>query len=314
LSFGVEPKLEELHPDLDNHILIIDGSKKNWSIIANYLPLCRNHFSNTAENHELLLRQNNYDLIIINSESTNVDALEIISQIRSEIYSCQVPILLLSDQSVDRSRLATAFELGVSDMLPLPIDGNELVARCRNLLKKKLYQDKLHDHIDRTIQMVAIDPLTGLYNRRYLDKHLQTLNSTAAAIQISLLMVDIDHFKSINDRFGHMFGDLIILMISNVLLSHTRSFDTVSRYGGEEFAILLPGTSIIEAGQIADRLLNEVRSLSDRPEIPEHLKVTVSIGVASKVSRDQSVTSLLHGADKALYRAKYLGRNRVETD
>jgi two-component system cell cycle response regulator len=176
-----------------------------------------------------------------------------------------------------------------------------------------LYQDRLQDHIDKTIQLVAIDPLTGLYNRRYLDKHLHTLFSSGGNADVSLLMIDIDHFKSINDEFGHIFGDSIIRTISNVLITNTRSFDTVSRYGGEEFAVLLPGTNLKEAVQIADRLLNEVRALPGRMKAAEHLNLSVSIGITSNTIEGQSPMSLLHAADTALYKAKCLGRNRLET-
>jgi two-component system, cell cycle response regulator len=313
VSFGIEQQSMAFDLSLDCKILVIDDVGENKYSVSQSLDLCKNMFvSSAVELEEAMARANLFDLILLNLSFRSADSLEVISRIRSETHSQQIPILVISDHFADRNRLATAFEIGASDWITVPIDCNELAARCKNLLKRKLYQDRLQDHIDRTIQLVAVDPLTGLYNRRYLDKHLHTLFSAGGDTDVSLLMVDIDHFKSINDRFGHIFGDSIIRVISSVLVSNTRSFDTVSRYGGEEFAILLPGTNAKEAAQIADRLLVEVRSLPSRMELPEQLTLSVSIGVTFKTVECQSPSSLLHVADTALYRAKCLGRNRLE--
>jgi two-component system cell cycle response regulator len=313
VSFGIEQQSTAHGLNVDSEILIVDDINENQSALSSSLTLCKNTFvSSATELEEAISHVELYNLILVNLSFKSEDSLEVISRIRSETRSRQIPILVISDHFADRNRLATAFEIGASDWITVPIDCNELAARCRNLLKRKLYQDRLQDHIDRTIQLVAVDPLTGLYNRRYLDKHLHTLSSTGADTDVSLLMIDIDHFKSINDRFGHIFGDSIIRVISSVLLSNTRSFDTVSRYGGEEFAILLPGTNMKEAVQIANRLLVEVRSLPSRMEVAEQLTLSISIGVTSNTIERQSPTSLLHAADTALYKAKCLGRNRLE--
>jgi two-component system cell cycle response regulator len=312
-SFGIEQQLVAFDLNVDSEILVIEDANENKFSISHSLNLCKSTFvSSATELDEAISQANLFNLILLNLSFKPADSLEIISRIRSELHSQQIPILVISDHLADRNRLATAFEIGASDWITVPIDCNELSARCKNLLKRKLYQDRLQDHIDRTIQLVAVDPLTGLYNRRYLDKHLHTLFSAGGDTDVSLLMVDIDHFKSINDRFGHIFGDSIIRVISSVLVSNTRSFDTVSRYGGEEFAILLPGTNVKEAVQIADRLLVEVRSLPSRIESSEQLTLSISIGVTSKTIESQSPASLLHAADMALYKAKCLGRDRLE--
>ena len=313
-SFGIEQQASIFDWEADIKILVIDDALDNQAIISNSLGISKNTFITSAiELEKILSCPAPYSLILINLSFKTLDSLEIVSRLRSEAHSQQIPILIIADQQLaDRHRLVMAFELGVSDWITVPIDCNELAARCKNLLKRKLYQDRLQDHIDNTIRLVAVDPLTGLYNRRYLDKHLLTLFSTGGSADVSLLMIDIDHFKSINDRFGHIFGDSIIRIISDVLMSNTRSFDTVSRYGGEEFAILLPGTDMKEAIQIADRLLDGVRALPRKMKAVEHLNLSISIGVTSNTIECQSPMSLLHAADTALYRAKCLGRNRLE--
>lgn len=313
ISFGIEQRSIALNLSADSEILIVDDVHEHQLTLSNSLIPCKKTIVYSTEDLDKCVSQASiFDLILLNLSFKSADCLEIISRIRSETHSQQVPILVVADHLVDRNRLATAFELGASDWITAPIDCNEVVARCKNSLKRKRYQDGLQDHIDRTIQLVAIDPLTGLYNRRYLDKHLNTLFATEGEIKVSLLMIDIDHFKSINDRFGHVFGDSIIRIISGVLASNTRAFDTVSRYGGEEFVILLPGTDIKEAMQIANRLLEEVRSLPSRIDIPDQLTLSVSIGVTSNSYEYHSPASLLHAADLALYKAKCLGRNRLE--
>jgi two-component system cell cycle response regulator len=312
-SFGIEQQSMTFAWETDSKVLMIDDVHDNRTLVSNSLTLSRSiSVSSLPELDDVLLQTEFYNLILINLSFKPLDALEIISRIRSEGRFQQIPILVISDQFTERNRLAVAFELGASDCITAPIDCNELTVRCKNLLRRKLYQNRLQDHIDRTIQLVAVDPLTGLYNRRYLDKHLHTLFSAGGSSDVSLLMIDIDHFKSINDQFGHIFGDSVIRTISNVLISNTRSFDTVSRYGGEEFAILLPGTNMKEALQIADRLLSEVRSLPSRMETIGHLSLSISIGVVSNTIVCQSAVSLLQAADTALYKAKCLGRDRVE--
>jgi two-component system cell cycle response regulator len=166
--------------------------------------------------------------------------------------------------------------------------------------------------VDTAIEMMAVDPLTGLFNRRYLQKHLNTLYITGALRNISILMIDIDHFKSINDRFGHAFGDIVIRSISSALLDNTRAFDTVTRYGGEEFIILLPGTGVAEASVIADRLLVSVRSLEFNVSLNQELRVSVSIGIALVAEETAAPEYILNEADKALYKAKSTGRDRFE--
>jgi two-component system cell cycle response regulator len=294
-------------------VAIVDNNRENSTIIQECLKCNEIKFvSSEHEIEEIFAQRDIPDLIIVNLLFSGIDPLELISRIRAEPRTHQTVILTLFDRNIDRTLLLRAFELGASDWLEFPLDGNELVVRCKNHIKRKIYQDKLQRHVDTAIEMMAVDPLTGLFNRRYLQKHLNTLYITGALRNISILMIDIDHFKSINDRFGHAFGDIVIRSISSALLDNTRAFDTVTRYGGEEFVILLPGTGVAEASVIADRLLVSVRSLEFNVSLNQELRVSVSIGIALVAEETAAPEYILNEADKALYKAKSTGRDRFE--
>jgi two-component system, cell cycle response regulator len=313
IALGIDVVDVDIDSITPRRVLIIDNNRENALIIQEYLKCDDIKFVSTEQGIEkFLMQQDVPDLVIVNLLVGGIDPLELISRARAEPQTHQSVILALFDRNIDRTLLLRAFELGASDWLELPIDGNELVVRCRNHIKRKIYQDKLQRHVDTAIEMMAVDPLTGLFNRRYLQKHLNTLYIAGTLRNISILMVDIDHFKSINDRFGHAFGDIVIRSISLVLLDNTRSFDTVTRYGGEEFVVLLPGTSVAEASVIAERLLVSVRSLEFDVALNHELGVSVSIGVSSVTEETSAPEYILNEADKALYKAKSTGRNRFE--
>ncbi len=165
-------------------------------------------------------------------------------------------------------------------------------------------------HYARTSRM---DALTGLFNRRWLDEVLdrQCRRCAEDATTMSLILVDIDHFKQVNDRFGHLFGDEALKAVANHLCSGTRPLDIAARFGGEEFAVLLHGVDLRGAVEIAERIRNDIAE-ADILGPEAAMKLTVSMGVAQLQEFEQPV-ALLETADRALYEAKHLGRNRVVT-
>ncbi|MCZ7566402.1 MAG: GGDEF domain-containing protein [Burkholderiales bacterium] len=162
------------------------------------------------------------------------------------------------------------------------------------------------------------DPLTGLYNRRHLDRRLEEEvgKSVRYGIPLSVLLLDVDHFKSVNDRLGHAVGDRVLIALARLMLQAARKSDFVTRYGGEEILLLAPHTALADACLLADRLRRSVESLpiapADAPAAGAPIKVTVSIGVAALGPEVPDGPALLKMADDALYRAKHGGRNRVE--
>jgi two-component system cell cycle response regulator len=219
--------------------------------------------------------------------------------------------MLMIAEPEERDRILRGFDLGANDWLLLPVDENELRVRARNQIRRKFYQDRLRADLGTALEMALTDALTGLYNQRYLLRHLHGLLNGGEARDIAVLMIDVDHFKQVNDEYGHAAGDKALRAVAEVLRDNTRAFDSVARYGGEEFVVVMPGAGIEDAMQAAERLRTaiETTTFAWQPDVACHL--TISVGIAT--SEHQSITpeALLHKADSALYDAKRAGRNRV---
>jgi two-component system, cell cycle response regulator len=261
----------------------------------------------------MLARAGSYDLFIVSLSLKGQDGLRLCSQLRSTEQTRNTPVLALVEES-ETPRILRALEMGVNDYLVRPIDRNELVARVRTQLKRKLYTEKLRQNLDMSVEFAVTDQLTGLYNRRYMASHIGTLIANAAdsGRELSLLILDIDYFKSINDTHGHDVGDQILREFAKRIVSNVRSVDLACRYGGEEFVVIMPDTDLSFAYMVAERVRQQVASQSfviDRA--PGEVHVTISIGVTTSEGKGDTPEALLRRADQALYRAKRDGRNRV---
>jgi two-component system cell cycle response regulator len=253
------------------------------------------------------------DLVIASMGGSDGDPLRLVSHSRASEQTRQVPILLVAEDS-DLPRLAKGLDLGANDYILRPIDRNELIARVRTQIRRKRLHDRLRENYHRSLSLALTDPLTGLYNRRYLAAHLDGMMARAddSAKGPALLLFDIDRFKQVNDTYGHLGGDEVLCEIASRTLHDVRSFDLVARYGGEEFLVVMPETSLQVALVVAERLR---LSIAERPfavsGAAAMIPVTVSVGVATALSLEDSPTELLRRADEALYAAKNNGRNRV---
>jgi len=212
---------------------------------------------------------------------------------------------------------AAGLEIGVNDYLVRPIDRNELVARARTQIRKKRYGERLRDNVQQSIEMAITDSLTSLYNRRYMESHLGSLVEQAASRgkPLSLLVLDIDYFKSVNDGFGHDAGDDVLREFATRIRKSIRGIDLACRYGGEEFVVVMPETDMAVAAVVAERIRRRIAS--EPFQINQgagSLDVTISIGLAALATVDDSAATILKRADQALYRAKRDGRNRVVAD
>jgi two-component system cell cycle response regulator len=209
--------------------------------------------------------------------------------------------------------LVRGLEIGVNDYLTRPVDANELMARVRTQIKKKRYTERLRDNVQMSIEMAVTDPLTGLYNRRYMETHVRTLVDQAASRgrPLAVMMLDIDYFKSINDSWGHDTGDDVLREFAIRIKKSIRGIDLACRYGGEEFVVVMPETDMAVATMVAERLR---RAIAGEPfsiqQEARSIDVTISIGIA-ELGRDETAAMVLKRADQALYRAKRDGRNRV---
>lgn len=247
-----------------------------------------------------------FDLIVLSLSLQADDPLRLASRLRAAEATQDIPLLLVAEQA-HRERLLRGVDMGANDWLLRPVDLNELRARARNQIRRKIYQDRLRMDLGQALEAALIDSLTGLHNRRHMQRHLEGLLVGPGGMPVSVLMVDIDHFKRINDTLGHAEGDVALRAVADVLRGRVRVFDSVARIGGEEFVIAMPGTRPEEAMAAAERVRQAVAAATIGPQ---GLSVTVSIGVGF-ATPGTAPDDLLKQADMALYEAKRAGRNRV---
>jgi len=254
------------------------------------------------------------DLIIVNLAARGFDGLRLCARVRSDEATRQIPILAVIDPDA-RERMVRAFDLGVNDILPRPINRQELAARVSTQVRHKRYADYLRGALDETLESAVTDSLTGLHNRRYIDGRLRRLMARAAQSDgepVSVLLCDIDRFKQINDTWGHDAGDEILRQFAERVRSKVRAVDLACRYGGEEFLIVMPDTTLDFAAAAAERFRRAIEAEPFRIETgARELDVTASVGVAQSDPRDE-LEALIKRADTALYAAKEGGRNRVK--
>lgn len=252
-----------------------------------------------------------YDLIVLSLSMTCDDPLRLASRLRATDVTHDIPLLLVAEPE-QRDRILRGFDLGANDWLLRPVDSNELRVRARNQIRRKFYQDRLRADLGHALEMALTDPLTGFYNQRYLMRHLGALLSTGQPNGIAVMMVDVDHFKSVNDKWGHAVGDRALKAVAEMLRGRTRVFDSIARYGGEEFVVVIPGAGPQDAMTAAERLRSSIARMPFEPMPGKVHPLTVSIGISFSGSQTSTAEDLLEVADAAMYRAKHGGRNRVE--
>ncbi|HLO40993.1 MAG TPA: diguanylate cyclase [Phycisphaerales bacterium] len=251
-----------------------------------------------------LAEEHNPTVILLDLDMPGMDGFEVLRLLKENPRTLQIPVIVLSGLQSSQDKV-TAFDLGAVDYVTKPFDLTELRVRVRAAIK-----------MQRLIRMLAqkaqIDGLTGLWNRVYFNTRLadEIGRLSRRPGNLALAVLDIDHFKSINDTYGHPAGDAVIQMLSKLLTKECRHTDSICRYGGEEFGIIMPDTSAADAKNVADRIRIAFEQLN-WPRHPER-KTTVSIGVAAVAGQGVvAPEALLECADKNLYAAKHGGRNRV---
>ena len=267
----------------------------------------------SADEIRAILAEAEFDLVLLNDEEGGQDGLRLCSIIRSEETTRHVPIVMMIHEG-DDARLAKAFEIGVSDYLVKPVDRDEMHARTRSQIRRKRYEAALRIAYRRSLTAAVTDSLTGLHNRRYLETHFKALEDTLKPVgkSLSLMLLDVDHFKAINDNHGHAAGDVVLQGIAGRIMESLRGVDTAVRLGGEEFVVLMPNATLGESLAAAERLREEIAggpfAISGEDG---SLSVTASIGVVHAAAGEADLTNLLERADRALYQAKADGRDRV---
>lgn len=295
-------------------VLLIDARKQTFEKIRSRLKGgIELDFASDPNAGFFQAAEGGYECVIVSTALPDVDPLRLCSQLRSLDRTRFLPIILLADRD-DDPRIIRGLELGVNDFLVRPVEPHELTARLVTQIRRKRYNDRLRASVAQSIEMAVTDALTGLHNRRYLDNHLQTLFERAVARRrpLSVMIVDLDRFKSINDRFGHDGGDDVLREFARRLRQNMRGIDLICRFGGEEFVVVMPDTDGPVAEKVAERIRAEIaRTPFAIGKEGQSVTVTISVGVSSARGQTDDVRSLLKRADMALYEAKKSGRNKV---
>jgi two-component system, cell cycle response regulator len=254
-----------------------------------------------------------FDVVIVSLDVTGYDGLRLCSQFRSLERTRQVGLLMLAE-SDDTLRVLRGLDIGVNDYLTRPIDRNELLARVQVQIKRKRQSDLLRHAAPHAAQSAATDPLTSLHTRPYLDRHCATLVERAHLLErpLSLLVLDIDRFRTVNEGYGPEAGDAVLSALAARVRRHVRPVDLTARFGGEELMVVMPDTCAESARAVAERIRFAVEG--ERFAIDggsRSIPITVSVGIAALEGEADSADALIKRADEALYRAKGAGRNRV---
>ena len=302
---------------MPSSVLIIDDSvtvrEQIIRILESYSLFSRYYEAEDGLEGFKKLLSSRVDIILCDLEMPRIDGFKFLSMLKARPDYQDVPVLILTGMD-DRERKIKGLEQGASDYITKPFDPEELVARVKVHLKIKKLQDQLKRSNELLLELSNTDHLTGLFNRRYmmeaLDKEVQ--RSVRKGGNLSLIMLDIDHFKLVNDEFGHLQGDAVLQKVALQLQKELRSYDCAARYGGEEFVAILPDSTLKESIFVADRIRLAVQGTRFSGAL-DKLALTVSLGVAC-FPKEQPITvdGFIKQADDALYRAKNNGRNRVE--
>ena len=245
------------------------------------------------------------DLILLDVMMPIMSGLEVLSQLKGSPQTMNIPVILVT-ANADEQNVAEGLDMGAFDYIIKPYSLLVLLARVRTALREKERQDLLE-------RWATTDPLTELLNRRHFyelsDRELD--RSHRLKSPLSFVMLDIDFFKKVNDQFGHLVGDTVLIILAKLLKEHLRSVDLCCRYGGEEFVICLPDTNQEGAHDVAERIRIAVSQESILASEDSELFISVSLGVATGLEHEK-VEAILKRADVALYKAKDAGRNQTQ--
>ncbi len=252
------------------------------------------------------------DLIILDIQMPGEDGLTFCRRLNEDPAFRSIPVIFCTANCSEDEQIILGLTTGAVDYVVKPVSVGVLLARIKIQLQIKQLQDELRQKNSRLEALSVTDPLTGLRNRRMLDAELAHNPAVHRHLEppVACLMVDIDHFKSVNDRFGHCCGDYVLQTIARLMQMRGSSHDLLVRYGGDEFACFLSQKTAAEALVVAEQIRCQVAS-HPLPNGPPGLSVTVSIGCATQQQTQLDLRALIEVADAALYAAKKQGRNRV---
>lgn len=325
-----------MNPGRRQNILLVDDHPENLVTLEAMLEgEDRNIVKARSGNEALdLLAKHEFAVVLLDVQMPEMDGFETAARMRNAKRSRHVPIIFLSAISADESQVFRAYEAGAVDYIFKPLDPAILTAKvdvflqlyCQHLelekktkiLLKTIERQEEYKRIieeqNRTLRELAIrDGLTGLYNHRHFQELLvrEVERAKRYKDKICCMMMDLDYFKEVNDSHGHQYGDFVLRECTRLIADEIRSSDILARYGGEEFVLLLPNVDLVGARQVAEKIRKKL-SQHNFSQADKRHALTISIGICcGNPERDLTGRDLLRYADKALYQAKEMGRNRV---
>jgi len=289
-----------------SRVLVVEDSQLQMRVLLEYLEGQDMEIITAADGLEALKTTQEVipDLVLLDVVLPGMDGFEVCRRIKSSPDTAEVPVIIITSLRNQEDKLE-ALRCGADDFLTKPIDRRELMLKTGSLLKRRQQLAELASKASR-------DPLTGLFNRRYLNLALEREIMIAAGgdAPLSLIILDVDYFKTYNDKYGHPAGDEVLKMTGSILTSTLRQCDIIARYGGEEFLVVLPNTGPEGASRVAEKIRRAVEEypFPHRDSQPGG-KLTVSLGAACFPEHSHDAAELVDLADKAMYRAKQEGRN-----
>lgn len=288
--------------DKKQKVLIIDDNGENIKIAAKFIK-SDEVIIWTAMNGKIgieVAKEKHPDIILLDIQMPEMDGFEVCKILKADKETENIPIIFMTARTDDES-IENAFKVGAVDYIVKPIRKTEIIARVRTHLK-------LAQTIKELEKAAYTDGLTKLYNHKKIFESLdlEIKREKRYKNNLSVMMVDIDFFKTVNDTYGHHMGDIVLEKLSEIIKATIRDADIAGRYGGEEFLIIFPEISEDEAFRAGERLRKNIEAV----EFENRIKITISGGVAEYI--EETALELIEKADRNLYRAKENGRNRIE--
>ena len=290
-------------------ILVVDDTVENLDVLEELLQEYRVIDATNGKDAIALVKQQKPDLILLDIMMPNMDGYEVCQILQDDEETKHIPIIFITAK-IDEKSIEKAYDLGAADYITKPFLPKELLAR----VKKEL---RIQSLIEKLEELASTDTLTKLYNRRFFyESAIKTIEYAKRNKHLlSLIMLDIDHFKRVNDTYGHSAGDEVLKELAQIMKNIQRKSDTIVRLGGEEFAILLPDTSKEQAFEVAQKLRQTIEKNQVLLSDGNIVHFTVSLGVSSvQTEKEINIEAALSRADKALYRVKEGGRNNVQSE
>jgi len=307
----------------DSKVMIVDDEPINIKLAQKYLKVAGyQHVIGITDSRTVMSRiaEDQPDVVVLDIMMPDVSGLQILERLRADGRWTYLPVIVVTASDSEETKVQ-ALELGATDFLGKPVKSTELVPRVRNALLVKANHDYLKHYarelerqtrqLESQIAQARTDPLTGLANRRALDEELQRRWSECqrTGSPLSVMLLDVDHFKDFNDAHGHRIGDEALRVLAATLHGAMRQMDVVTRYGGEEFLVILPNTAIAHATLVSERTRLDISETVFRFG-GRDFSLTVSIGVA-QVAANEHFTRTLERVDQAMYASKAAGRNKT---